>query len=97
MSKNLVDLVFDKYDSDKSGTINRAEFRFMCNDLGYTLNDRQIDAAWGIVDRVSSSHSLKKNLNKRVQDGAGNLSRDEFKKWWKSQDRLVISSAILPT
>merc|ERR1712000_769692 len=68
MSKRM----FNKYDSDNSGTISLKEFRSLVYDLGHALTDVEFDLAVKMID----------------SDGDGELSYDEFKKWWSSQDRF---------
>jgi hypothetical protein len=53
--------VFDKYDVDGSGAINVVEFRRLCYDMGYFLNEKELALDVKILD----------------VDGDGEISYDE--------------------
>jgi len=84
----LSKIMFNKYDTDHSGTITVQEFKFMAYDLGYYLSDTEVDLAVKKLDKT----------------GSDSISYDDFQKWWKSSDRwnqlklseenLAILSAI---
>jgi hypothetical protein len=42
--------IFEKYDTDESGTIDRNEFKAMCYDLGYYLSEPETDIAFRTID-----------------------------------------------
>lgn len=42
--------IFEKYDKDDSGTIDKDEFKAMCYDLGYYLSDAEADIAFRTID-----------------------------------------------
>ncbi|ORX71005.1 EF-hand [Anaeromyces robustus] len=67
----LSQMVFEKYDTDKSGGISYAEFKAMAYDLGYYISDMELKLA-------------VKNLDK---SGSGSIIYDDFKKWWMDKDR----------
>eukprot|EP00833_Pecoramyces_ruminatium_P009022 jgi/Orpsp1_1/1183054/evm.model.c7180000083672.1 len=46
----LSKIVFKKYDTDESGTINATEFRYMAYDLGYYISDKELEVAIKTVD-----------------------------------------------
>ncbi|KAJ3027686.1 UNVERIFIED_CONTAM: hypothetical protein HDU68_003327 [Siphonaria sp. JEL0065] len=65
---------FNKYDADKSGCINAAEFRRLCYDMGYFLSDEEVSMDIKILDL----------------DGSGSITYDEFIKWWQRDDRFKM-------
>jgi len=69
--KPLSEIVFDKYDTDKSGSINKDEFRAMCFNLGYALSPDETDLAVKVLD----------------SDGSGQIEKKEFTAWWAKSDR----------
>ncbi|PRP84008.1 hypothetical protein PROFUN_08605 [Planoprotostelium fungivorum] len=64
-------LVFNKYDTDKTGTLDRKEFKELCYSSGHFLSDRELDSAIAVIDR----------------SGDGKISYDEFVSWWSSNSR----------
>merc|ERR1740117_428788 len=71
-TKSLSQILFDKFDTDNSGTISTSEFGNLCYDRGYYMDETELQLAVKIVDK----------------DGSGEISFDEFQKWWKSNDRF---------
>jgi len=67
----LSQIVFNKYDTDHSGSITVPEFRFMAYDLGYYLNDTELELA----------------VKKLDKSNAGSITYDNFCSWWKTADR----------
>ncbi|ORX75228.1 EF-hand [Anaeromyces robustus] len=67
----LSKLIFQKYDTDKSGTITSTEFRYMAYDLGYYISDSELEIAMKTVD----------------SSGSGAITYADFSSWWKSSDR----------
>jgi Ca2+-binding EF-hand superfamily protein len=65
-------LMFNKYDKDGSGLIDKKEFRAMCYDLGYYLSEGETDVAFRTIN-VS---------------GDGNISYDEFAQFWRTDKRF---------
>lgn len=64
--------IFEKYDADGSGFIDRNEFKAMCYDLGHYLTDAETDIAFRTIDL----------------DGKGTISYDEFYKFWRTDKRF---------
>lgn len=58
--------VFDRYDYDKSGTIDAREFAKILEALGVEPDDEQVREAVAEIDT----------------DGSGRLSWAEFSRWW---------------
>jgi len=50
----LSKIVFNKYDTDHSGSITIQEFKFMAYDLGYYLSDTELDLAVKKLDKSGS-------------------------------------------
>lgn len=61
--------VFDKFDSDKNGSIDRDEFAQFLAAIGRTMTPEQIDAGFKQIDR----------------DGSGVIEFDEFVDWWEQK------------
>lgn len=57
---------FDRYDTDKSGFIERHELSALCAKLGRELQPAQLDDAMRALDK----------------DGSGHVGLDEFMWWW---------------
>lgn len=64
-------IVFEKYDTDKSGTIERKEFTKLCYEMGYHLTPQQVGAAMLLLDK----------------DSNGVISFEEFNAWWQEGDK----------
>jgi len=71
MGKSTAELVFAKFDTDKSGFIDKSEFQLLCRNLGYTVSRAELNFAVAKMD-----------LN-----GSGKIELDEFKAWWSRPDR----------
>ena len=69
---SMARLIFDKFDADHSGKINRSEFQALCYDKGHLLNKEGLDEAMIMID----------------EDGSGEISFEEFQKWWSDKDRF---------
>ncbi|KAL6612834.1 EF-hand [Neocallimastix sp. 'constans'] len=67
----LSKIIFNKYDTDSSGTITATEFKYMAYDLGYYISDNELEIAIKTVD----------------SSGTGAITYDDFSKWWKNSDR----------
>jgi len=65
-------LIFDKYDKDHSGTISTSDLKYLCEDMGHLFSDTELEVAIKLLDT----------------SGDGQLSYDEFKKWWGSDSRF---------
>ncbi|TPX33581.1 hypothetical protein SmJEL517_g03565 [Synchytrium microbalum] len=71
--KKLVSrIVFDKYDVDRSGSIDAKEFRTLVYEFGYFLSDQELEMAVRILD----------------VNGDGNISYEEFIQWWSKDQRF---------
>jgi len=46
----LSKIIFNKYDTDSSGTITATEFKYMAYDLGYYISDNELEIAIKTVD-----------------------------------------------
>jgi len=68
LSNEKVKPLFEKYDADKSGFIDKEELGNLCSDLGRKLTSEELEAALKDLD-----------LN-----GDGNIDFSEFKRWWFS-------------
>lgn len=64
----LVD-IFQRYDRDRTGQIDREEFARLLEALGTNVNDEELQIALDIVDT----------------DRTGKISFGEFKRWWMSR------------
>ncbi|OUM60859.1 hypothetical protein PIROE2DRAFT_62890 [Piromyces sp. E2] len=70
-TNNLAKILFDKYDTDKSGTISLEEFKSLAYNLGHYLTDGEAKFALYKIDT----------------DGDGLVTFEEFSKWWRDLDR----------
>ncbi|QDE82028.1 EF-hand domain-containing protein [Myxococcus xanthus] len=68
-SGNEVLDIFQRYDRDRTGTIDRAEFARLLEALGQNISDEELEIAVDIVDT----------------DRTGKISWNEFKAWWNSR------------
>lgn len=96
-TKPVSQLLFNKYDTDKSGLsfpssfqlidlllglISVSELRFLCYDMGYYLSDSQLEWACTLIDK----------------DGSGEISYAEFSSWWQNPlrfDHLLLTDEQL--
>jgi len=67
----MAELVFAKYDSDGSGSIDKGEFQLLCSSLGYVVSSSELSFAMAKMDA----------------DGSGKIELNEFKTWWGRADR----------
>jgi Ca2+-binding EF-hand superfamily protein len=58
--------IFDHYDRDGNGVIDRDEFAALCRALDPSVPDREVDTGLGVVDH----------------DGNGTIEFAEFAHWW---------------
>lgn len=61
--------IFDHYDHDRNGWIDRVEFTAVCEALGADFSDGEVAAGWNVVDA----------------DGNGRISWKEFSAWWSAR------------
>ena len=59
--------MFKKFDADDSGSLERAEIKELCKEMGLKLTKKGLDGAMADMDA----------------DGSGGVNFDEFNKWWK--------------
>lgn len=71
--KPLSRIVFDKFDADADGSLDKAQLRELCYDFGYFFSEAEMDTAFSLLDK----------------DGSGCVSYDEFLEWWQSDDRFA--------
>ena len=57
---------FEQFDTDKNGSIDRAEFASLLDFLGVEFSSKQIDVAFQAID----------------DDQSGNIEFEEFSEWW---------------
>jgi len=69
--KPLSEIMFNKFDADKSGHIDAGEFQQLCFALGYALSPGEVTLALKVIDL----------------DGSGQVDCKEFTKWWKNSRR----------
>lgn len=67
----LSEIMFDKFDADRSGFIDAQEFQQLTFALGYALTPVEVEFAVKIIDT----------------DGSGKIEKNEFSAWWKLRDR----------
>jgi hypothetical protein len=65
--------IFKKFDSDKSGTIDSAEFQQLCEALGYVF---------------ASKSEVDKAVSMIVEGGSKQINWTEFATWWQSEDKF---------
>jgi calmodulin len=69
-------MMFDEVDADKSGMIDVDEVKQLVDTFGIVMNDDELDAAMLAMD----------------EDGGGEVSFQEFYRWWSSDETKVILS-----
>jgi len=70
-SVSTATIVFNKFDTDGSGSIDAKEFQALCYNLGHMLTQTEIKYALLMLD----------------SDGSGVIELKEFQSWWGSADR----------
>ena len=60
--------IFNHFDRNKTGIIERAEFARICESLGVEIDEEELSAGFAAVD----------------SDGDGKVGWDEFHDWWRS-------------
>ncbi|KAI8901741.1 hypothetical protein BC833DRAFT_576493 [Globomyces pollinis-pini] len=69
----IANQVFDKFDQNRSGSIDKREFQMVLAYLGYRVkNDQELDLDFKLLDL----------------SGDGKICRDEFCKWYTRSDKL---------
>jgi Ca2+-binding EF-hand superfamily protein len=80
--KPMSEIMFNKFDKDRSGKIDSKEFQQLCFSLGYPLTDVELSLAVKQLDK----------------DGSNHIELNEFSSWWKISNRwdeLKLDSAEL--
>jgi hypothetical protein len=67
----MAEIMFAKFDTDKSGHMDEKEFQQLCFALGYALSPVEVTLALRVLDK----------------DGSGHVDSKEFANWWKSGNR----------
>ena len=73
MHGNLAMVVFNKYDKDQDGFVDKNELQHLCMEMGTRLSDDELNLAVKILDT----------------DGDDKIEFTEFKKWWDTEDRFA--------
>jgi len=68
---SVAEIMFEKFDTEKTGVIGPLEFQLLCRNLGYAIAEPELQLAFLSIDF----------------DGSGEVSKDEFSKWWSRKDR----------
>jgi Ca2+-binding EF-hand superfamily protein len=71
--RSAAEIIFQKYDKDRSGKLERGEFQKMCMSMGYHLTKEELDLDMKLLD-----------LN-----GDGKIGYSEFVAWWKTENRFA--------
>ena len=72
MTDNIIQRVFNKFDTENTGKISTEDFPKLISDLGYYLSEADTNKAIKKID---------KNNDKK-------FSYEEFSDWWQSEDRF---------
>ena len=70
----MAERFFRGYDKDGSGAIDARELGALCASLGRNLTAEELAQALGVLDK----------------DGGGEVSFDEFSKWWAMGLSVVV-------
>lgn len=65
-SDNELRLVFQRFDENGSGTIDRSEFDQLLDALGSTMSERDREIGFALID----------------EDSDGSIAFDELARWW---------------
>jgi calmodulin len=63
---STIKVIFNEYDKNNNGTIERTEFRKLCEALGERLTQRELDEAMFLLD----------------SNGSGKIEWEEFIEYW---------------
>ena len=72
MHGNLAQVIFNKYDQDGSGFVDKEELQHLCMEMGTRLTEDELNLAVKIIDT----------------NGDGKIAFPDFKKWWDSDARF---------
>merc|ERR1711879_238166 len=70
--KSVQELIFDKYDDDKNGTLTLDELQLLCYDYGYYLTNEE-------------AKETLESLDKNEDD---TFTYDEFMDWWSNNEKF---------
>jgi len=73
MNETSCERVFSKYDHNHDGSVEIAELRAICMEMGALLSEEELRMAIHILD----------------QDGNGKIEFEEFRRWWSTSDRFA--------
>ena len=73
MHGNLAQVIFNKYDKDQDGFVDKGELQHLCMEMGTRLSEDELTLAIKILDT----------------DGDDKIQFPEFKKWWDTEDRFA--------
>ena len=65
-------VIFNRYDTDGTGSIDKTEFMYMCREMGLYMTPQEAEVAVKVVDK----------------EGTGGVTYDSFKAWWSDPARL---------
>lgn len=65
-------VIFDKYDSDKTGSIDATEFLYMCREMGHYMTPQEAEISIKLIDK----------------EGTGEITYQSFHDWWNSNERF---------
>ena len=71
--------MFDRYDTDASGTLDAKELKFFAAQMRSPMSDEELEAALADMDKSKT----------------GSVSFDDLYRWWKSHDRSTKSTGAL--
>lgn len=65
-------VIFDKYDFDKTGSIDATEFLYMCREMGHYMTPQEAEVAIKVIDK----------------EGTGEITYESFHAWWSTGERF---------
>jgi len=72
MQDTSCERIFSKYDHNHDGSVDVAELRSICMEMGALLTEEELRIAVRVLDT----------------DGNGKIEFEEFKRWWSTSDRF---------
>jgi len=73
MHDSSCERIFSKYDHNGDGSVDVAELRAICMEMGALLSEEELRMAVHVLDT----------------DGNGKIEFEEFKRWWSTSDRFA--------
>lgn len=70
--KNMLQALFDKFDSNRDGRFGKGEFAKMSYSMGHYLSDYELEVAFALID----------------SNGSGYIERNEFERFWRTDARF---------